>query len=126
MTILAPAWAEGTTTPTRAIMVTERPRPRAAKARITTVSPGYAREICTPEQGMGLDAVLRARPDGVTGYALNSNNGTLEVQSGTLAIESIPNGAGMTGFGASGPAELLYKHFGITADAVVAAARSRL
>jgi starch synthase len=34
---------------------------------VTTVSPTYAREICTPEQGMGLDAVLRARPDGVTG-----------------------------------------------------------
>jgi transketolase len=29
---------------------------------------------------------------------------------------------GMTGFGASGPAELLYKHFGITAEAVVSAA----
>jgi transketolase len=29
---------------------------------------------------------------------------------------------GMTGFGASGPAELLYKHFGITAEAVVEAA----
>ncbi len=29
---------------------------------------------------------------------------------------------GMTGFGASGPAEQLYKHFGITADAVVQAA----
>ncbi len=30
---------------------------------------------------------------------------------------------GMTGFGASGPAELLYKHFGITAEAVVEAAK---
>ena len=30
---------------------------------------------------------------------------------------------GMTGFGASGPAELLYKHFGITAEAVVKAAQ---
>ncbi|MCG6114675.1 MAG: transketolase [Mesorhizobium sp.] len=33
---------------------------------------------------------------------------------------------GMDGFGASGPAEELYKHFGITADAVVAAATGRL
>ena len=33
---------------------------------------------------------------------------------------------GMTGFGASAPAPELYKHFGITADAVVAAAKSRL
>jgi transketolase len=38
------------------------------------------------------------------------------------------NGAmiGMTGFGASAPAEILYKHFGITADALVAAAKARL
>ncbi|MEK1891369.1 MAG: transketolase [Phyllobacterium sp.] len=33
---------------------------------------------------------------------------------------------GMTGFGASGPIEALYKHFGITADAIVAAATSKL
>ena len=34
---------------------------------ITTVSPSYAREICTPEFGMGLDGVLRARRDVLTG-----------------------------------------------------------
>jgi transketolase len=33
---------------------------------------------------------------------------------------------GMTGFGASAPAADLYKHFGITADAAVAAAKERL
>jgi transketolase len=33
---------------------------------------------------------------------------------------------GMTGFGASGPAEQVYKHFGITTDAVVDVARKRL
>nr|WP_131854725.1 transketolase [Bosea sp. BK604] len=33
---------------------------------------------------------------------------------------------GMTGFGASGPAEELYQHFGITAEAVAGQARSRL
>jgi transketolase len=38
------------------------------------------------------------------------------------------NGAfvGMTGFGASAPAEVLYKHFGITAEAVAAAAKGKL
>jgi transketolase len=38
------------------------------------------------------------------------------------------NGAfvGMTGFGASAPAEALFKHFGITAEAVVAAVRKQL
>ena len=34
---------------------------------VSTVSPTYAREICTPEQGMGLDAVLRARGDEIVG-----------------------------------------------------------
>ena len=34
---------------------------------VTTVSPTYAREICTPEFGMGLDATLRARGDRVIG-----------------------------------------------------------
>ena len=33
---------------------------------------------------------------------------------------------GMRGFGASAPAEALYAHFGITADAVVGAVRDRL
>jgi transketolase len=33
---------------------------------------------------------------------------------------------GMRGFGASGPAEVLYRHFGITAEAVVAEAKSLL
>ena len=33
---------------------------------------------------------------------------------------------GMNGFGASGPAKELYKHFGITAEAVVAAAEAKL
>jgi transketolase len=32
----------------------------------------------------------------------------------------------MNGFGASGPYQELYKHFGITADAIVAAAEARL
>ena len=38
------------------------------------------------------------------------------------------NGAfvGMTGFGASAPAEVLYEHFGITAKAVAAAAKAKL
>ena len=33
---------------------------------------------------------------------------------------------GMTGFGASAPAEVLYREFGVTAEAVVAAAKARL
>jgi starch synthase len=34
---------------------------------ITTVSPNYADEICTPEYGMGLDGLLRARRNVLTG-----------------------------------------------------------
>jgi starch synthase len=34
---------------------------------VTTVSPTYAREICDSPLGMGMQAVLRARADGVTG-----------------------------------------------------------
>ena len=33
---------------------------------------------------------------------------------------------GMTGFGASAPAEVLYEKFGITSDAIVAAVKARL
>ncbi len=35
--------------------------------RLTTVSPTYAREIQTPEQGCGLDGLLRSRADALTG-----------------------------------------------------------
>ncbi len=35
--------------------------------RVTTVSPTYAQEICTPIGGHGLDVVLRARGDSVVG-----------------------------------------------------------
>ncbi len=39
----------------------------ATADRITTVSPSYAQEICTPEYGMGLDGLLRARRGVLTG-----------------------------------------------------------
>jgi starch synthase len=35
--------------------------------RVTTVSPTYAREICEPPLGMGMEATLRARTDRVVG-----------------------------------------------------------
>ena len=35
--------------------------------RLTTVSPSYAAEICTAEGGMGMDGLLRARADRLTG-----------------------------------------------------------
>ena len=59
----------------------------------------------------------------------------INVAEGRVAVEAAtsfgwskwlgPNGAfvGMQGFGASAPEQHLYKHFGITAEAVAAAAR---
>ncbi len=41
----------------------------ALSDRNTTVSPTYAREICTPEFGMGLDGLLRHRAKVLTGIA---------------------------------------------------------
>jgi starch synthase len=38
-------------------------------SRITTVSPTYAAEICTPEFGMGLDGLLRARQSVLAGIS---------------------------------------------------------
>jgi len=35
--------------------------------RITTVSPTYAAEICTPERGMGMDGLLHGRADRLSG-----------------------------------------------------------
>ncbi len=42
---------------------------------ITTVSPTYAREICTPEYGMGLDGLLRARRHNTTGIVNGIDTG---------------------------------------------------
>lgn len=44
----------------------------------------------------------------------------------TRYVASENDVVGMTGFGASGPAEALYEHFGITCDAIVARAKSVL
>ena len=43
-----------------------------------------------------------------------------------VAIDGLVQFVGMDGFGASAPYKELYQHFGITADAVVTAATSRL
>ena len=43
---------------------------------ITTVSPSYAAEIRTPEGGMGLDGLLRARADVLHGILMGSTSGS--------------------------------------------------
>jgi len=49
--------------------------------RITTVSPTYAREIATPEGGMGLDGLIRARSDRVSGIVNGIDTGVWSPES---------------------------------------------
>jgi len=53
--------------------------------RITTVSPTYAAEICTPEGGMGLDGLLRGRADRLSGIL----NGIAQLTGQELAINRL-------------------------------------
>jgi starch synthase len=55
--------------------------------RITTVSPGYAREIATPDYGCGLDGVIGAR-DGVVFGILNGVDGGQWDPANDPALES--------------------------------------
>jgi starch synthase len=48
---------------------------------ITTVSPTYAREICTPEAGMGLDGLLRTRQAALTGILNGADTEVWDPQS---------------------------------------------
>jgi starch synthase len=54
---------------------------------VTTVSPTYAREICTPGQGMGLDVELRARGAGLRGIL----NGVDYVEWNPAADRYVPH-----------------------------------
>ena len=49
--------------------------------RITTVSPTYAQEICTPEGGMGLDGLLRARGSDLSGILNGIDTGIWNPQT---------------------------------------------
>jgi len=53
--------------------------------RVTTVSPGYAKEIATPEFGCGLDGVIRARGGDVVGI-LNGVDETTWTPAGDPAL----------------------------------------
>ncbi|MBB5752278.1 glycogen synthase GlgA [Prosthecomicrobium pneumaticum] len=52
--------------------------------RVTTVSPSYAREIRTPEGGMGLDGVLRARGAAFSGILNGIDTGIWNPQADPL------------------------------------------
>lgn len=58
---------------------------------ITTVSPSYADEITTPEDGMGLDGLLRLRRDRLTGIVNGIDTGIWNPASDThLALSYVP------------------------------------
>jgi starch synthase len=63
---------------------------------LTTVSPGYAEEICTPELGNGLDGVLRARRESLTGI-LNGADYTVWNPEHDLRIAAPYDAADLTG-----------------------------
>lgn len=59
---------------------------------ITTVSPSYAQEICTPEYGMGLDGLLRARRHVLSGIVNGIDTTVWNPATDTLIAQ--PYGAG--------------------------------
>jgi starch synthase len=55
---------------------------------ITTVSPTYAQEICTPEYGMGLDGLLRARRGVLSGIVNGIDTGVWNPAADPLIAET--------------------------------------
>ena len=101
----------------------------ALAARDTLAADGIAAAVVS----MPCWELFEAQPDAYRSAVLGDDAGGIRV-----AIEALstfgweryvgPGGAviGMTGFGASAPAGDLFAHFGITAEAVVAAVKARL
>ena len=57
--------------------------------RVTTVSPTYAQEICTPDGGHGLRRALRARGDGVVGILNGVDYTRMESRNRSLSEASL-------------------------------------
>ena len=113
----------------------------AKKAKVVLFASGSEVEIALDAKALLDKAGLPTRVVSVPCFDLFEKQGkayrekVLGTEKIRIAIEAAvktgwerfigPNGAfiGMTGFGASGPAEKLYEHFGITAKAVVKAAK---
>ncbi|HTZ72084.1 MAG TPA: glycogen synthase GlgA [Acetobacteraceae bacterium] len=81
--------------------------------RITTVSPGYADEIRTPEGGMGLDGVLRARGGDVVGILNGIDTDVWNPE--TDALIAAPFGAARLGRRGVNKAAL-QRRFGLAVD----------
>ncbi|MGE3830252.1 MAG: transketolase [Parvibaculaceae bacterium] len=115
--------------------------PSAKKAKVVLFASGSEVEIAIDAKALLDKAGLPTRVVSVPCFDLFEKQGKaykeklLGSEKIRIAIEAAvktgwerfigPNGVfiGMTGFGASGPAEKLYEHFGITAKAVVKAAK---
>ncbi|MCP9629108.1 transketolase [Rhodopseudomonas palustris] len=114
------------------------------KAQVTIFATGSEVEIAVAAQKLLADKGVAARVVSVPSLDLllqqdaTTRQAIVGDASVKVAVEAAvrfgwdaiigPEGGfvGMTGFGASAPAKDLYKHFGITAEAVVEAATSRL
>ena len=81
--------------------------------RLTTVSPSYAREICAPEAGMGLDGVLRERGADLIGIT-NGIDGTVWNPTDDPNIESGYNSYTLDGKAANKAA--LQQRLGLDVD----------
>ncbi|MCG6205472.1 transketolase [Rhodopseudomonas sp. HC1] len=118
--------------------------PANGKAQVTIFATGSEVEIAVAAQKLLADKGVAARVVSVPSLDLllqqdaATRNAIVGDAPVKVAIEAAvrfgwdaiigPEGGfvGMTGFGASAPAKELYKHFGITAEALVEAATSRL
>ena len=81
--------------------------------RLTTVSPTYAREIQTPAYGMGLDGLLRARADRLTGIV----NGIDEQSWNPETDPHLPQRYSAKTLAARGPNKAqLQRRFGLAED----------
>ncbi|HEY7690087.1 MAG TPA: transketolase [Dongiaceae bacterium] len=119
-------------------------QPAEGQRRVTLIATGsevaIAAEARAKLQAEGIGTAVVSMPSWelFDRASHNHQSEVLDKDSVKVAIEAAsgfgwekytgPNGAfvGMRDFGASAPAGDLYKHFGITADAAVAAAKSRL
>jgi starch synthase len=81
--------------------------------RITTVSPTYAAEVCTPEGGMGMDGLLRARADRLTGILNGIDMSVWNPQEDAFLPQPY-SAANLAGRAASKAA--LQQRFSLTAD----------
>ena len=81
--------------------------------RLTTVSPSYAAEICTPEGGMGLEGLIRGRADRLTGI-LNGVDTTVWNPAADPALAAAYDAA--TPQGRAAVREDLQRRFGLDAD----------